>query len=97
MTNASPPPPDRRQLYRAAILEVDHAKLIRRVSDAQLAILDRIEATLAQPRSFEHQEMYDALAGLRVRGRECEDQMRKNVPKDLQNRRLENPSERKAG
>jgi len=51
MTNPSSPPEEWRGLYRAAVLEVDRAKMKQRISDARLAIIDRIEATLARPRS----------------------------------------------
>lgn len=97
MTNSSSPPEEWRELYRAAVLEVDHAKLKQRISDARLAIIDRIEATLARPRSPEHQEMYDALNGLHVLYRECEDEMRKNSQEMPQNHYLGSSSERKAG
>src|SRR5258707_15222922 len=88
MTNSSSTPEKWPELHRAAVLEVDHAKLKQRISDAQLAIIYRIEATLARPRSPEHQEMYDALNGLHVLYRECEDEMRKNSQERSEERRV---------
>ncbi len=89
MINPIFPARDWRELYLVANLEVDPVKLTQRINDARVAIMERLETTLAKPGSGEHQEMYDALNGLRVLCQECEDQMRKTLQKNLENRCLE--------
>jgi len=55
-----------RELYQLAMVELDDAKLPQRITVAHEAILDRIEQTLAKPSAGEHQELSDALHGLRT-------------------------------
>jgi len=66
MGNNNPTREDWREAYRAALLEQDVAKLAQRISDARLAIIERIEATLRHPLNTEHQALYSALKGLRT-------------------------------
>jgi hypothetical protein len=54
------------ELYKLAMVERDDAKLPQRIALAQEAVLDRIAATLTKPSDPEHQELYDALHGLRT-------------------------------
>jgi hypothetical protein len=83
-TSFVPSPEDWRELYRAAILEVNLEQLPQRISEARVAIMGRIEATLVTPGSREHQEMYDALSGLRVLCKEFEWQARQNLQANLE-------------
>jgi hypothetical protein len=63
---------DWKTLYELAIVEPDTLKLPGRIADARRAIIERIEATLAEPHTPEHQELNDALKGLRVIHQEYE-------------------------
>jgi hypothetical protein len=54
-----------RQLTQAAILELDPAKLLERIADAQRAVLDRIEDGLTKPPDSEQLALRDALDSLR--------------------------------
>ena len=65
-------PPDWKDLYQLAILEMDPAKLPQRIEDARNAVLDRLEGSLSRRDYDEHQELNDALNGLRVLRKECE-------------------------
>ena len=60
---------DWKELYQLAILELDPIKLPERIADARRAIIERLEVT---PQAYEHQELNDALNGLRVIHREYE-------------------------
>ena len=72
-TNGVIRPPDWNELYRLAILELDSTRLPARIDDARNAILDRLADTLHLRCSYdEHQELSDALNGLRVLRRESE-------------------------
>jgi hypothetical protein len=55
-------------LYRTAILELEHAKITGRIEDARLAIVLRVEKlqTLPGLHDEERQAITDALSGLRV-------------------------------
>ena len=60
-------PPDWKELYQLAVIELDPAKLSHRVSDARNAILDRIQDTISRATPYQEcQELTDALNGLRV-------------------------------
>lgn len=59
-------PPDWKQLYQLAFVELDPVKLPQRIADAHTAILNRIEDTLKNPGLGEQQMLNDALNGLRV-------------------------------
>jgi hypothetical protein len=61
-----------KELYELAILEPDPGKLSNRVIDARQAIYSRIKATLTKPRNAEHEQMNDALHGLRTLQQEYE-------------------------
>jgi len=63
---------DWKELYQLAILELDPIKLPERIADARRAIAERLEVTVAKPQAYEHQELNDALNGLRVIHREYE-------------------------
>jgi hypothetical protein len=66
-TDGAPRPPDWRDLYQLAVIELDPAKLTQRISEARGVILDRIQETLAKPSHYdERQQLSDALNGLRV-------------------------------
>jgi hypothetical protein len=67
MTSAGVPPPDWKDLYQLAVIELDPAKLPQRISDARDAILTRITENGTKPNSYhEHQELSDAINELRV-------------------------------
>jgi len=67
MTTAGTPcPPDWKQLYQLALVELDPVKLTQRIADARVAVLNRIEDTLKNPGTGEQQMLNDALNGLRV-------------------------------
>jgi hypothetical protein len=55
-------------LYRAAILELEHAKISDRINATRTAVLARIEKLQNIPglHSYERQALADALSGLRV-------------------------------
>ena len=58
---------DWRELYAAAVLEVDPGLLGMRIEAAEAAILRRLETIKEEPGSLdERQEMSDASAALRV-------------------------------
>jgi hypothetical protein len=61
-TNVSSQPRDWKTLYQLAILELDPMKLLGRIYEARLAIIDQLEV---RPYS-EQQELNDALSGLHV-------------------------------
>ena len=52
--------------YEAAILELDPTKLQQRISEADAAILDRLEQLLTRPSDREQRDLNDALRNLRV-------------------------------
>jgi hypothetical protein len=67
MANFGVPPPDWKGLYQLAVTELDPAKLPQRISAARDAILIRISENGAKPHTYqEHQELSDAINGLRV-------------------------------
>ena len=73
VSNSIPHPPNWKELYELAVLEVDAAKLPQRITDARKAILDSAEETFAKRGNYhECQELTDALNGLRVMQREYE-------------------------
>lgn len=57
--------------------------MVERISQARLAIIERVEATFTQPRERERQEMYSALRGLRALCVECELEGQQNLERDL--------------
>ena len=66
-THAATLQPDWKHLYQLAAVEMDPAKLPQRITDARNAVLDRIQETVAAPIDYEeHQQLSDALNGLRV-------------------------------
>jgi hypothetical protein len=65
-TNGAPRPQDWKELYQLAMLETDPARLAPLIADAQRAILDRIQETIAKPVSGEQERLSDALCGLRT-------------------------------
>ena len=67
------PKHDWKQLYKLAVLELDPAQVPRRISDARFAILDRIKENSAKLHDcHEHEELSDAIQGLRVLQQEFE-------------------------
>jgi hypothetical protein len=58
--------PQWKKPYEAAILELDPAKLQRRISEAHQAILNRIEELLTRPSDSEQHALNDALRNLRI-------------------------------
>ena len=83
MGNSSPTYENWREAYRAALLEQDVTKLAQRISDARLAIIERIEGTLRRPLNTEHQAMYSALKGLRTLCEQCEAEAQRNLERNL--------------
>jgi hypothetical protein len=73
--HAMPPAPDWNELYRLAITETDMRNLAKRITDAHRAIMERIEATAAEPRGEEQQRMNDALHGLLMLQKEFESRL----------------------
>ncbi len=72
-TVGTPRPPDWKDLYQMAVIELDPAKLSHRISDARNAILDRIQETISVAAHYrERQELTDALNGLRTVQQEYE-------------------------
>src|SRR5437667_12467249 len=72
-TVGTPRPPDWKDLYQLAVIELDPAKLSHRISDARNAILDRIQETISVAAHYrERQELTDALNGLRLLRQEYE-------------------------
>jgi len=69
-TDGVPRPPDWKELYQLAVIELDAAKLLQRISDARNAVLDRLQENLTNAHYTERQELIDALNGLRVLQRE---------------------------
>ena len=65
-TKSTPRPQDWQELYQLAMLETDPAKLPPLIVDAQRAILDRIQETIAKPVFGEQERLSDALCGLRT-------------------------------
>lgn len=55
-----------RQLYQAAILELDHDKLLKGIADARRAIHDRAEETLTDSSSPENYALNHALRNLKL-------------------------------
>ena len=55
-----------KQLYAVAMLELDPANVQQRISDAQQAILDRVEELHTSPSDGEQHGLKDALRDLRV-------------------------------
>jgi hypothetical protein len=68
MTTDSTPnaPLDWKELYKLAMVESDPSMLPGRIAEARHSILDRVEERLAKPLDPEHQQLHDALNGLRV-------------------------------
>jgi hypothetical protein len=60
------------ELYRAALLELQHAKMAGRIGDARTAIAARVEALCGLPglHAAERQALGDALSSLRTLERE---------------------------
>jgi hypothetical protein len=60
------------ELYRAALLELQHAKVAGRIGNARIAIAARIEALCELPNLHraERQALSDALTSLRILERE---------------------------
>ena len=59
--------PEWQNQYRAALVELDRKKLLERVTAAETAIFNRIQALLRDPdHAAERQAIQDALANLRV-------------------------------
>src|SRR5882724_11499574 len=83
MGNNNPTCENWRKAYRAALLEQDTTKLAQRISDARLAIIERIEGTLRHPLNSEHQAMYSALKGLRTLCEQCEAEAQRNLERNL--------------
>ncbi len=59
--NHAPCPPHWKQLYEAAILELDSAKLLQRIAVAQSAILDQAEDGFSKPSDGQQRALRDAL------------------------------------
>ena len=57
---------DWKELYQSAMLETDLAKVPQRITEANRAILDRIEELLTNPTQGEHRALDIALRRLRV-------------------------------
>jgi hypothetical protein len=55
-----------KQLYQAAILELDEGKLLTRIADARCAIRDRATEALSESSLNEQQALKDALRTLRI-------------------------------
>jgi hypothetical protein len=55
-----------KQLYETAILEIDDAKLPKRIAAARCAILDRAEEILTKPPSAERHALNNALRTLQL-------------------------------
>jgi hypothetical protein len=64
-TESTPSPPKWRELYRAAMIELDPRKVPQRINDARNAIMDRMEDTRTKPSYPEYQQLDDAFNGLR--------------------------------
>jgi hypothetical protein len=71
------------EAYRAALLERDRDRLVERISEARLAIIERVEEIFTEPHERERQEMYDALKGLRALCAECETEGQRNLERSL--------------
>ena len=72
-TDGVPRPPDWKDLYQLAVIELDPAKLRQKIADSRNAIVSRVAETLATRGDYrEHQELTDALNGLRVLQQEHE-------------------------
>ena len=72
-TDGVPRPPDWKDLYQLAVIELDPAKLSNRITDARNAIFERIQETISVAAHYqERQELTDALNGLRVLRQEHE-------------------------
>ena len=71
------------EAYRAALLKRDRDKLVERISEARVAIIERVEAIFTEPHERERQEMYDALKGLRALCAECETEAQRNLEINL--------------
>jgi hypothetical protein len=59
-----PARPQWRQLYQAALLELDPAKLLSRIAEARSAVLDRIEDRFSKPSDSEQYTLGNALGML---------------------------------
>jgi len=71
------------EAYRAALLERDRDKLVDLISEARLAMIERVEEIFTEPHERERQEMYDALKGLRALCAECETEGQRNLERSL--------------
>jgi hypothetical protein len=58
---------DWKELYQCAMRETDAAKMPQRITDANRAILERIEELLTNPTQGEHRELDIALRRLRAK------------------------------
>ena len=58
--------PQWKQLWEAALFELDPAKLLLRIAEARSAILDRIEDGFSRPSNSEQATLRDALETLRT-------------------------------
>lgn len=68
------PYPHWQATYRDALIELDQDKLKKRVSEAESAIIDRLQTLPPSPESLrERQAIADALANLRCLKRETRD------------------------
>jgi len=56
--------PQWRGLYEAAVLELDHDKLLERIAEARKAILDRVEDLFRLEVGTEDEELMSALIAL---------------------------------
>ena len=65
------PYPDWQASYRDALIELDHDKLMKRIREAESAIIDRLQILRPTPENLvERQAISDALAALRCLERE---------------------------
>jgi hypothetical protein len=66
LPSATPSGPTWQQLYQCATVELDHAKLPKRINDARNAILNRAEEILSFPPGSEHRALNNAFKTLRM-------------------------------
>jgi len=71
------------EAYRAALAGTRSRHASRTISEARLAIIERVEEIFTEPHERERQEMYDALKGLRALCAECETEGRGNLERSL--------------
>jgi hypothetical protein len=75
-TDGTPRPPNWKELYQLAMLEMDPAKLPSAITRANDAILDSIERIDRNAFANELTSLNDALNGLRILRREYEREMK---------------------